>query len=84
MKDTDAKVRLVVHRRRQSSLLRLVWLALVVVPLIDSIVPDEPMQRPANHFSYLDNERQPVWANGVAMSMRAAPNIGQLKAVGST
>lgn len=32
----------------------------------------------------LDNDRQPVCANGVAMSRSAAPNTGQLKAVGST
>ena len=32
----------------------------------------------------LDNDRQPACANGVAMSRSAAPNTGQLKAVGST
>jgi hypothetical protein len=32
----------------------------------------------------LDHDRQPVWAKGVAISRTAAPNIGQLKAVGST
>jgi hypothetical protein len=32
----------------------------------------------------LDNDRQPVCANGVAISRSAAPNTGQLKAVGST
>ena len=32
----------------------------------------------------LDNDRQPVCANGVAMSRSAAANTGQLKAVGST
>src|ERR1051325_9513316 len=32
----------------------------------------------------LDNDRHPVCVNGVAMSRSAAPNSGQLKAVGST
>ena len=32
----------------------------------------------------LDNDRQPMCTNGVAMSRSAAPNTGQLKAVGST
>ena len=32
----------------------------------------------------LDHDRQPVCANGVAMSTSAAPNTGQLNAVGST
>ena len=33
---------------------------------------------------WLDNDRRRVRASGVAMSRSAAPNTGQLKAVGST